>query len=538
MENVITEFLRYLKIPISKKYINTFLLSHTEYPSLLSISDLFENLGLNYSIHRIDKERIEELEFPYLLPLKKTGGSIIEIKNRLDLEKQKANLEYWNGVVVLVESTNEISNTKHNLIFKKERIKKGVITGIIMGTLILLGYSLFSAFSWFSLTWTITTLAGLLVSYFIFTKDLGVKHSIIEKFCNVGKTVNCDKILKSENSKLFDIIKFSDLVISFFLFQLILLIAISLSINFSHIIWIIFLAASIATIPIIAYSIYVQYFIEKSWCLLCLLVTFVLISQLVLILNKSMPDIIFESIFNLPVILFPFISFMIILGMIFTIRNEIEDSNKIYLLAVKAMRIKNSAKVFFHLLTQQKEVDVTPLEYEMTIGNPDAAIKIIFASNLYCTPCKEQHEIAKQLVNLFPDKVMVSFRFVNVWKQFNDNISTNQYLIQYWLSNIFGKNNEYKLTEKLLGDWYREMDINKFSYNHPLPSNNIDEVVINIEEIQNKWANDAIILKTPSIFINGFELPEFYNLEDLPDLISELENLLTIRNIINLVPNN
>jgi len=538
MENVITEFLSHLKIPISKGYINTYLLSHTEYPSLLSVSDLFENLGLNYVIHRIDKERIEELDFPYLLPLEKSGGHIIEIRNNLDLEKQKENLGYWNGVVVLVESTKEIANPKHNLIFKKERIQKGVITGIFISTLILFGFSLLSAFSWFSLTWAMTSLAGLLVSYFIFTKDLGVKNSIIEKFCNAGKTANCDKILNSDNSKLFGMIKFSDLVISFFLFQIVLLFTLSLSINISNIIWVILLTASIATLPIITYSIYIQYYVEKSWCRLCLSVTFILISQVVILLNKSILDISFENNINLPAFLFSFIIFMIILSIIFTIRNKIENSNEIYHLAVKAMRIKNSAKVFYHLLTQQKEVDNTSMEYEMTIGNPNAAIKIIFVSNLYCNPCKEQHEIANQLVNSFPDKVMVSFRFVKVWKQFNDSISTNQYLIQYWLSNIYGKTNEYSLTEKLLGNWYEEMEVNQFSINHPLPSNNIEEIVINIEEIQNKWANDANILKTPSIFINGFEMPDHYNLEDLPDLISEFENLLVIKKIKNLISNN
>lgn len=526
MENVITEFLRHLKIPISKKYIKTFLLSHTEYPSLLSLSDLFENLGVNYSIHRIDKEKIEELEFPYLLPLEKSRRDIIEIRNRRDFEKQKANLEYWNGVVIQVESTHEIPNPKHNLIFKKEKVQKVITISILSGLAIFLGYSLFSTFTWFSLTWTMTSIAGIIVSYYIFTKDLGVEHSIIERFCNAGKTVNCDKILKSENSKIFNVLKFSDLVISFFLFQLILLLFLAFSFDLSGSVRGVFLLYSIATIPIVAYSIYIQYVIEKTWCLLCVLVTFVLVIQFMMILTNGAQNYFYLREFYFPVFMLFSILYLIILGVTYIIRIKIEESNENYLLAVKASRIKNSSKVFFHLLKQQKEVDITPLEYEMTIGNPYAPIKIIFVSNLYCAPCKAQHEVMSQLVNSFPSNITVSFRFVKVNKYFNNDISVNQYLIQYWYSNIFGKKNEHNLTVDFLKEWYENMDITTFAKRKPIKSE-LDESVYKIENQQSQFIMEAGVFRTPSIFINGFELPELYNLSDLNFLILEFSELLS-----------
>ncbi|HBQ58690.1 MAG TPA: hypothetical protein DD671_03460, partial [Balneolaceae bacterium] len=55
-------------------------------------------------------------------------------------------------------------------------------------------------------------------------------------------------------------------------------------------------------------------------------------------------------------------------------------------------RVKYDPKIFTQYLLEQRKVDVTPFEKEISIGNPEASIRLVMASNLFCTPCKAMHE--------------------------------------------------------------------------------------------------------------------------------------------------
>lgn len=54
MENDVIRFLEQLRIPVSKKYVRQFVLSPPDYTSLLCLSDLLENLGLDFEIERVE----------------------------------------------------------------------------------------------------------------------------------------------------------------------------------------------------------------------------------------------------------------------------------------------------------------------------------------------------------------------------------------------------------------------------------------------------------------------------------------------------
>ena len=79
MEQIVFQFLKRLKIPISSQYVETFLLTHPEFPSLLSVSDLLENLKLVHSIKRINREEIESLESPCLILPERSAKGLISV---------------------------------------------------------------------------------------------------------------------------------------------------------------------------------------------------------------------------------------------------------------------------------------------------------------------------------------------------------------------------------------------------------------------------------------------------------------------------
>ncbi len=66
MEQVVVDYLKYLGIPVSEKYRKKIILSHPDYPSLLTISDTLEKLGIPSQIGRIEKRHLPKVEFPFL----------------------------------------------------------------------------------------------------------------------------------------------------------------------------------------------------------------------------------------------------------------------------------------------------------------------------------------------------------------------------------------------------------------------------------------------------------------------------------------
>jgi len=50
MEQVVFQYLRQLKIPVSQGYLQKLIASHPAYPSLLSVADTLEGLGIDHKV--------------------------------------------------------------------------------------------------------------------------------------------------------------------------------------------------------------------------------------------------------------------------------------------------------------------------------------------------------------------------------------------------------------------------------------------------------------------------------------------------------
>lgn len=124
MENEVIGFLRYLRIPVSGEYIKKFILSHPDYPSLLCISDLFENLRLDHKVRRVGHDDLEEFDAPYLLLPERSGIELTAVKHKNDFEKLKGKIRSGTAVIIQVEPTGKVLNEQHSISFKKEKTQK------------------------------------------------------------------------------------------------------------------------------------------------------------------------------------------------------------------------------------------------------------------------------------------------------------------------------------------------------------------------------------------------------------------------------
>lgn len=494
--------------------------NHPDFPSLLSVSDVYTRLGVHHRVTRLDKDRLAEVEYPYLLPLDKGRGDLILIDSHQTLRKSYNRLEEWSGVVVLAESTENTPDSTNNSLYTIEKNAQTYAIVAILALIALVAFSQINSFSPIHAALLATAFCGLFTGYFLVAKELGITYAAVDAFCNAGKNTNCDAVLKADISVLG--IKFSDAVVSFFLFQILLLgFASFFSLHAQS--SVVLAGLSLLTLPIIMFSVYYQYFIAKTWCGLCLIVVGVLVVQAGILGYALTAGLITQQVitpmFSGPV----FVTGLLILVLVQVVKSTLERYEKLNQHGGAGNQVKHNARVFLSFLENQKRIDDTCFENEMIVGDPDAPIKILMVSNLYCNPCKLKHEVAAQLVAIYPESIQLTMRFV----QSSKDPESVGHLLNFWHQSIKGKDNEWNKTMNLLHDWFTIWDFEKFKVRHPVGDGS--QEITELEKQHYAWMDAAGIMKTPTFFVNGYEMPKEYGIEDLlmmaPALINSSEKL-------------
>lgn len=249
--------------------------SHTDYPSLLSITDTLNFFNIQNGALQIDFSSIEILPDRFIASLSKLPGvsQLYFIEKKGDVffctnddeivTVSKLELEsYWAGIVFLVEK-NEMNE---NYISKEKTFKWLLpITSFVLFISIILLFEERLQNNFF----IIFPIIGVILCSVSFQDLLGIKIDIISDFCNTSNNVNCSSVINSDKWKIFKYINFSDLGIIFFISQLFSYLIFIIS-NNSISFFSIQILLLILSFPVIILSIYFQKFIEKKWCPICL----------------------------------------------------------------------------------------------------------------------------------------------------------------------------------------------------------------------------------------------------------------------------
>lgn len=209
--------------------------------------------------------------------------------------------------------------------------------------------------------------------------------------------------------------------------------------------------------------------------------------------------------------------FSALVALVLLIKGKIESMSEAVNAEIAAMRVKNAPEVFTNLLFQRNTVDYSTNEYSMVIGNPNAPINLLMVANLNCHPCKTGLKQVLKLVDQFPEQVNVSFKFLMSGNTVH-NIPVSSFLINYWSQFISGTQDESNKTRKLIKDWYDYISTEEFEsiYTESLDEN--DSAVVS----HYQWIAKHKIVRTPTFFVNGYELPSQYRISDLSSLLTGL----------------
>lgn len=519
MEKIVADFLRHAGLPVSKSYVSKLIRSHPDYPSILSIADAFEQLGISYQVSRTENSEINRLESPFLIHLNRNKGEVAEIRHKKDLtEAIRAD---WSGIVVQVASKTQVPDLENSSEFKKERRR---LTGSIVILVAVTCVLLTSAWPGFALHGVVLaglSVIGLALGILLTFKDFGAGSALLSALCGRGKVTDCNDVLKSKGASIKGI-KLSGVTVVFFAWSL-ANVGLFFSDHFAYGIAMLWVSA-LLSLPMVLYSVHYQAFKIKSWCRICMMVNLILLCQAVILSFSVDLSVILTSSFFLDA-LKSFFVLAIASGSFYLIQSLISEISVLRQNVVEDLRIINSVDAFRSLLFKQKRIRAESFNYELTVGSPHASMTIMVACNLYCNPCKEKHMKLMNMLQGNEENVRVVFRFALSGNDEGREISSNQYLIQFWLLNIHGRDDESVRTRDLLHDWFSAMNLVRFQRSHPLPIGTDFSQAKLIESKHIEWFDQVYIEFTPTFFLNWYQIPTVYTLDHLkillPALISE-----------------
>ena len=357
-----------------------------------------------------------------------------------------------------------------------------------------------------------TTLAGCFVGVLLVQHELGIDNAVTEHLCQTGRHTDCDAVLDSKKSKLFNWLNLPDVVLIWFSSLLLLLTVSFYTGNAIASLEVIALLTACA-VPVTLASLYYQWRVVKKWCTLCLLTIAVLWMQAGVMLPELL-NIQSWQINTSPILFVLFVASLITTIWLVIVKPLYKEEQKVIGNMYKLQRVKNNSKIFLSLLKAQKEVDVTPFDNEVQIGNEKSTVQIMVACNPYCNPCAKAHVQLDKLCERYNTGLSIRFSCMP-----GNDEDKRTVAVRYLLDQLSKTDAAHK--KKILHDWYEVMDLAKFAIQYPIETGvNITEQLAEHAE----WMKECNIRQTPTVFINGYELPKQYEITDLENILRGVVN--------------
>ena len=496
-------------------------LSHPNYPSVFAITDSLDMLSVENIAIKVPKEQLGELPDSFLaifnedLVLVTKNGKTIQIESEKGMKTAVSTDDFckgWSGIIIAIEPNQTI-------ITKVKANSKWVLYCSPIAILILCSI-FYNSYSASNVVFLFTSIIGTLVSVFIVQEKFGLKNEIVSKFCNINPNTSCDSVIQSQNGKINEWMSFTDLPLLFFSINMI-----SIILNPAHAIKIITIL-SLGSFPIIAYSIWLQKFQIKKWCMLCLVASAILVLQGLAGYFLEQP-----LLTNVIVNDFSYLFSVVVCTSLWFITKPVLESNiKVENEVKELKKFKRSYTVFDFL---SKEVSIKEGFGKLQglwFGNPKSSVALTIILSPSCGHCHKAFEEAIALVHKYPEKV-----FLNVLFNINPENNGNPY--KAVVENLLEINTTFhEKTEKAISDWH----IHKIGLDPWLNKWRVGAVSMKVnQQIQQQydWCLANEFNYTPVKIVNGKIYPNEYNISELKYFIndfSEEKDAIEIENIVQL----
>ncbi|WP_295221585.1 thioredoxin domain-containing protein [uncultured Chryseobacterium sp.] len=473
--------------------------SHPNYPSALAFSDTLNFMGVRNDAYELDKEYWDELPEEFIAIVDNSFSLVKKNGSQYSIYSDKAK--------TLNKDELHKKSTDFVLLFEKDKAEIKSITNYKSITYAVFAiisiYALLSQ-AWYEVVFNILSLAGVYISLEIFNQKFGNTSNVIGSIC--GDTAgnqdlnSCNKIINQDKTSILGL-KFSD-------FSLIYFIGITILGLFLPATSFIIKGFTFASLIAIGYSLYVQGFVEKTFCRVCLVIISLLIAQLLI------GVFLFEnSVFDIKTVLLSIILWISTFSLILYLNNTLQDKESLQKSNAKNLRFKRNYDLFKRELLETEKVTFSNNE-TFFVGNKDAKLHLSIVSNPYCGFCKDAHKIIENLLSKYPDDISVQMRFNYTPDPQNEKFTNlmSDFMYTY-------KNKPIQEFLHLIEYWFENKDENKIRQKSRMPSSNEDLTALVEMSAENR---NAGLNFTPIILINGYQFPDKYDREDIYYFIDEL----------------
>lgn len=521
--SVLINLLAKLEIRYTRKFLEETILSHPEHGSLLAISDTLSKYQIENLPVKVDGQKLKEFPLPCLIQLSGGGGMFyvlirytndetvyLDDKGKQVVMATEEFLKKWTGVCLLAEpnenskepgikeSLSELKSITTLKWLVAVSLVALVIVNILDNALVVNFINVIIG------SYVILKFVGLVIGVMLLWYEVDKYNPTLQSICSGGEKVNCDSVLSSKYSKILNG-QLSVGLIGFAYFFGTLFFLLFTGFSKTSLVTLGYL--SLGAVPFVLLSAYYQGMVIKQWCRFCVIVQGILVSEiLVVFFGKLFEGTVSFSEFPLLIILL----LLPVLG--WKLLKPLLENKKETNLHKRGLRkIKNNPDVLHGLLSKTRKITTNIEGLGISFMNKNAKYNVVKVCNPYCGPCAGVHPLLEELYQ----KEKINLKMIFMTSNNEDDIKTKP--VRHFMA-IDSKGDTFK-TQKALDDWYlsEEKNYNTFADRYPMNG----ELEAQDEKIKamRQWCIAEKITYTPTIFINGNELPKEYSAEDLKEML-------------------
>lgn len=510
--NVSRKLLELNGICVDSKDFKKRLYTQEAYPSLKALTDVLSDLEIDYKALRIDWMQLQEYGVPVLLhyqgdvprfvvAIRVTNHEITYLKNDLKevTETKEVFSGHWNGAALYVlEKENQSFRCRLSEMFAKWNI---CILLVLTAVLLFPVFYTVRADSWYYCLFLLKSF-GLFISVLLVRHDFGKRSAAERHLCSLTKQVSCDAVLNSAASKLFGIIKMSDIGIVYFSGGIIYMTGALLLPERIYLMDIL-TWFSFCTFPYMLFSLSYQKFKVRKWCPLCLGVLAVLSLEIGLGVTRFIR----AGVSFVPVV------YWLATGCFFGwvalfwgyLSRNMKAAVKTEENEIRFMALKRNRSVFDTMLQRQPALDMAFSDDDIILGDPDVPQIITLAINPFCTPCLDLYGKLVNLQQKHPGVFRLNIRFMSMDEE-RLNKQVGLILISIYVEG----------RDRFTGafdDWREGKDYSSFATCYG--RSGFPDTAKRILNTHFEWRKRLNIRNTPMIFVNNKRLPDIYTENDL-----------------------
>ncbi|PWK77667.1 peptidase C39-like protein [Mucilaginibacter oryzae] len=509
---VISKFAKGLNINIDHNKVYDELLTHPDFPGLPSVSDILLNFEIPNGVYQVTLDDLKDIPCPFiaytsseqvdlLIVHEVTDQNIIVSNEKLNRHKMTLNEfgDKFTGVV-LTPDLEDISTVRRaNPV---GIIKPALITLLILAAIFAIGTNptFINNFKWQTGLLISIKIAGLFVSILLLIQSIDSNNSLVQKICKAGNsTGGCNDILSSKAAKVFDGLTWSEVGFVYFSSTFLFLVFGGASFNTLQILAIL----NIVSLPYTVYSIYFQAR-NRQWCILCCTVQTLLWLEFASMISLFRFSALNAGLADLGILL---ISIMLPVVAWTLLKPVLIKAQQIHSFKIQLQKLKFNNELFEKTLTAQPQYVEPEKDWSIVLGNTESSNVITMISNPYCTPCAKTHKALHNLLNLRPD---LQARIVFATSGHEQDPRT---LVSRHILNLNGLADK-SIAKEALSAWYgqKQRSYKNWAETYPVNSNipHNDQL-----DRQIAWCNMVDITSTPTLLLNGYLLPPWYQVTDL-----------------------